>query len=72
MSNMIISNLPVLVVLLPLAGALFCPVISYFGRRAGRLTSPWGMRERSGFSVPINRPQIRMLVMGQKRFVIDA
>lgn len=38
MSNMIISNLPVLVVLLPLAGGLFCPVISYFSRRAGRLT----------------------------------
>ncbi len=37
MVDLIIANLPVLVPLLPMLGALVCPLISHFSRSAGRL-----------------------------------
>lgn len=43
----VMSNLPVLIIFCPLLGALVCPVISWFNRKAGR----WTVTAMAGLSL---------------------
>lgn len=53
----VMSNLPVLIIFCPLLGALVCPVISWFNRKAGR----WTVTAMAGLSLVLAVLQLRQI-----------